>query len=125
MNERIKALRKKHPRARVIFHHRKVPNGVNLYNRLKAEKLIFWHINYCIPRDDESSLLAIMTEMCGSDYPAEVHFPINLYAEPLPEPAPASPATVFTQALSFPPTTHVITYTPPSSPSPAPKVEHT
>jgi hypothetical protein len=118
MNARIKILRKKHPRAVVIFQHRKVPNGINLYNRLKVAKQIVWRVNYCMPRNSEHELLAAIREMCGADYPAEIHFPINLYAESLPS---ESPSNLFTQAPSYQPVatstpSHVITYTPPSSP---------
>jgi hypothetical protein len=76
-------IRQKHPRAIVIFQHRKVPNGVNLFNRLRAEKLILSHINYCIPSNNEANLLDALNKLCGIEYPAEVNFPINRYAEPL------------------------------------------
>ena len=120
MNERIKNLRRKHPHALVIFQHRKIPNGINLYNRLRAEKVVFTHFNYCIPSNNEETLIAALTEMCGDEYPAEVNFPINLYAEPV---APASPTDIFTQLASFEPVAepaHTITYTPPSSPPASP-----
>jgi len=116
MNGRIKMLRKKHPRALVIFQHKKVPNGVNLYNRLKTEKLVLSNFNYCIPHNNEATLLAALNQICGVEYPAEVNFPINLYVEPI---APTSPTDIFTQLASFEPA-HVITYTPPSSPPASP-----
>jgi hypothetical protein len=103
MNQRIKAIRKNHPRAVVIFQHRKVPNGINLFNRLRVEKLILSHINYCIPHNNESSLIAALNELCGGDYPAETNFPINVYAEAIPEPtikSPVSPMDLFSQVSS-------------------------
>jgi hypothetical protein len=124
MNERIKVLRRKHPRAVVVFQHRKVPNGINVYDRLRLEKLVGSHHNYCIPFNDELSLLKALKEMCGADYPAEVNFPINVYAEPEPTPEPATDASaelaqLFTQLSQFQPLADspaVIHYSPPSSP---------
>src|SRR5579864_7854743 len=83
MNDRIKTLRKKHRQALVIFQHRKVPNEVNLYKRLRIERLVISHVNYCTPIDDnESHLLSTLKEMCAtSEYPADVNFPINLDIE--------------------------------------------
>src|SRR5277367_5176835 len=62
----IKRLRRKHPKAELIFQHRRVPNAVNLYDRLRGEKLVRSHHNYCIPTTNEVTLRAAMV-ICAAN----------------------------------------------------------
>jgi KilA-N domain/Protein of unknown function (DUF3627) len=77
MNAAIKKLRRKHPAAEVLFLHRKIPNAVNLYTRLKTQKVVKSTHNYCTPTCDEQQLLFHLSSLCGTDYPTSNTAPLN------------------------------------------------
>ena len=102
----IKRLRQKHPRAEIIFQHRRVPNAVNMYDRLRNEKLVLSHQNYCTPANDGVALRAAMTQMCGQQFPPEVLLPPYSWI---------FSKTVKPTPINNP--THIIHQTPPASPT--------
>ena len=110
----IKRLRHKHPRAELIFQHRRVPNAVNLYDRLRGEKLVRSHHNYCIPATDEVTLRAAMTDMCGEQFPPTILLPS--YSWIIAKPVIASTPVVEPA--------HVVFNTPPASPPYLPPSYH-
>ena len=61
----INKLRSKHPHAEVLFQHKQVPNAINLYGRLRGNKLIKSSRNYCSPTTTERELLEDIKAMCG------------------------------------------------------------
>jgi hypothetical protein len=77
MNAAIKKLRRKHPEAEVLFLQRKIPNAVNLYSRLKAQKIVHSAHNYCTPTCDEHQLLYHLCSLCGTTYPPSNTAPLN------------------------------------------------
>src|SRR5277367_707618 len=102
----MKRLRQKHPRAEIIFQHRRVPNAVNMYNGLRNEKLVLSHQNYCTPASDGVALRAAMTQMCGQQFPPEVLLPPYSWI---------FSKTVKPTPINNP--THIIHQTPPASPT--------
>ena len=52
MNQIINKFTDKHPKATIMFHQKFIPNGVNLFQRLKVQRLIaslqnFFNLNTC------------------------------------------------------------------------------
>jgi hypothetical protein len=62
----IQKLRQKHQRAEVIFQELRVPNAVNLYTRLKAQKIVEHKHNYCTPTCTTQQLVYHLNNLCGS-----------------------------------------------------------
>jgi len=112
MTTAINKLRRKHPHAVVVFQHRRVANGVNLFNRLREKKLIKSKFNYCRLKTSENDLIEAITEICGRDYPPEVLMPMNAWAAPINAVTTSKPP----EPAKFP--VHIISYTPPASPTP-------
>ena len=110
----IKRLRCKHPKAELIFQHRRVPNAVNLYDRLRGEKLVRSHHNYCIPTTNEVTLRAAMSDMCGEQFPPAVLLPPYSWIV-------AKPAITSTPVDE---PNHIIFTTPPASPPYLPPSYH-
>jgi KilA-N domain/Protein of unknown function (DUF3627) len=77
MNGAITKLRRKFPQATVVYQHKKVPNAVNLYTRLKDHKSVKHTHNYCTPTCSEDQLLYLLNSLCGSTYPATNTTPLN------------------------------------------------
>jgi hypothetical protein len=95
----VKHLRRRHPQAQIIFQHRRIPNAVNMFDKLRSEKLIKSHRNYCMPTDDEASLLASVTAMCSDQFPPNISLPLHNW--------------VVTKSHD-----HKVSLTPPASPPP-------
>jgi len=73
----INKLRRKHPRAQVIWQQHRIPNGVNLYSRLKYDKSILTSRNYCIPSHDEAQFINKLNEIAGNEYTRNIYTPFN------------------------------------------------
>jgi hypothetical protein len=65
----IQKLRQKHQKAEVIFQEPRVPNAVNLYTRLKAQKIVEHKHNYCTPTCTTQQLVYHLNNLCGTTYP--------------------------------------------------------
>ena len=72
----IKRLRRKHPQAEIIFQHRRIPNAVNMYDRLRDEKLVKSSRNYCMPTNDEQTFKNAIEEMCGEQFKPDITLPL-------------------------------------------------
>jgi hypothetical protein len=79
MSAAITKLRRKFPDAEVIYQQRKVPNTVNLYNRLKDRKAVEHTRNFCTPTCTEEELLYLLNSLCGTYYPGSNTAPFNNY----------------------------------------------
>jgi len=73
----IKKLRRKFPAAEVIYQQRKVPNAINLYSRLKNQRVVEHTRNFCTPTCTEKELLYLLNSLCGTQYPASNPAPLN------------------------------------------------
>lgn len=78
MSGAISKLRNKFPAAEVIYTQRKVPNAINLYSRLKDQKIVEHTRNYCTPTCSEQQLLYHLNNLCGTAYPASNPLPLNV-----------------------------------------------
>src|SRR5271156_5450468 len=58
MSRAVKRLRVQHPHSIMIYQYNTVPNPVNLYNRLKASKVLECKANYCRSKISEADLIA-------------------------------------------------------------------
>jgi hypothetical protein len=63
MNKVIKRRQEKHPNSTIIYQNLKVPNPINLYNRLKASGILTFKRNYCITHLTEVDLIAKLGEL--------------------------------------------------------------
>ena len=57
MSRAVKKLRAKHPNSIMIYQSSRVPNPVNLYNRLKASGLLRFKGNYCTSQVAEADVI--------------------------------------------------------------------
>jgi KilA-N domain/Protein of unknown function (DUF3627) len=73
----IRKMRQKHAGAEVIYQQKRVPNAVNLYTRLKAQRVVQHKQNYCSPICSEEQLLYHLNSLCGTNYPASNPAPLN------------------------------------------------
>jgi hypothetical protein len=87
MGTTITKLRRKHSAAEVIYQQRKVPNAVNLYTRLKDQRIVQCTRNYCTPNCTQQQLLFHLNSLCGTSYPASNPEPLNIWIKS----EPASP----------------------------------
>lgn len=77
MGGSINKLRRKHPQAEVLYQQKKVPNAVNLYSRLKQQKIVQHTHNYCTPTCNQKELLIHLNSLCGTSYPSSNIAPLN------------------------------------------------
>ena len=111
----IKNLRRKYPQAEIIFQHRRIPNAVNMYDRLRNDKLVKSHGNHCMPADNEATLLDAIKVMCGDQFPPDISLPLYNWIAIKPvdippqttEPSPS--ASLATSPPYLPPSYHVCT----------------
>jgi hypothetical protein len=73
----IRKLRRKHTGAEVIYQQKQVPNAVNLYTRLKAQRVVQHKNNYCSPICSPQQLLYHLNSLCGTNYPSSNPAPLN------------------------------------------------
>jgi hypothetical protein len=73
----IKKLRRKFPNSEVLYQQRKVPNAINLFSRLKSQKAIEANRNFCNPLCNEKELIHLLSNLCGTQYPASNPAPHN------------------------------------------------
>ena len=73
----IKKLRRKFPNSEVIYQQRKVPNAINLFSRLKSHRAIEANRNFCNPTCSEKELVHLLSNLCGTQYPASNAAPHN------------------------------------------------
>jgi hypothetical protein len=73
----IKKMRQKFPASEVIYQQRKVPNAINLYCRLKQQKIVEHSRNFCTPTCTEAQLLYHLNTLCGTEYPTSNILPLN------------------------------------------------
>ena len=88
MSGSIKKVRRKHPAAEVIYTQRKVPNAINLFTRLKEQRIVAHCRNYCLPTCTEQQLLYHLHSLCGTSYPDSNPAPHNICLE-----SPTSPVS--------------------------------
>jgi len=82
MSGAINKLRRRHPRAEVIYHQNKIPNAVNLFTRLKDDGIILAKRNYCVAKhNNEQSLIVRMSELCGTTHPSCNVAPLNAHMQ--------------------------------------------
>ena len=79
MSGTINKLRRKFVSAEVVYQQRKVPNAINLYSRLKEQKLVKHTHNFCSPLCTEHQLLYHLNSLCGTQHPASNPAPFNGY----------------------------------------------
>ena len=80
MSRTINKLRRKHPNAEVIFQQMKIPNAVNLFSRLKAQKAIRAERNYFRSlQNDEKQLITLISNLCSTNYPPRNVTPLNAW----------------------------------------------
>jgi KilA-N domain/Protein of unknown function (DUF3627) len=79
MGAAINKIRRKFPTAEVVYQQRKVPNAINLYSRLKQQKVVESTHNYCTPICSQQQLLHHLNNLCGTTYPASNPMPLNCY----------------------------------------------
>jgi hypothetical protein len=77
MSGAISKLRRKFTSAEVVYQQRKVPNAINLYSRLKEQKLVEHTHNFCSPTCSQQQLLYHLNSLCGTHYPASNPAPLN------------------------------------------------
>ena len=102
MSPAINKLRKRFLKVKVIYQHRRVPNSINLYGRLRANEQVVSYHNFCDPAGDEADLISNLSELLHSDYPPENVEPLNAWVSAAAEP-PTSPSALFTQIEPFSP----------------------
>ena len=82
MSGRITKLRRRHPRAEVLFHQNKVPNSINLFTRLKEGSIVKTKRNYCMLLSyDEKEFLEQIQSLCGIARPPLNVVPLNVYMQ--------------------------------------------
>src|SRR5271156_172900 len=79
MNGSITKIRRKFQAAEVIYMQKKVPNSINLYTRLKQQKMLAHSHNLCTPTCNEQELLYHLNSLCGTYFPASNPHPHNVY----------------------------------------------
>ena len=73
----INKLRRKHNQAEVIYIKTRVPNAVNLYLRLKAQKIVAHKHNYCTPTCNQQELLYHLNSLYSTSYPTPDNAALN------------------------------------------------
>ena len=64
----INNLKRKYPNSEIIYKRLYIPNGVNLYNRLKGLKIIISTNNkFCIKSGSEAEMTSALDNICGDN----------------------------------------------------------
>ena len=77
MSGTINKLRRKFVSAEVVYQQRKVLKAINLYSRLKEQKLVKHTHNFCSPLCTEHQLLYHLNSLCGTQHPVSNPAPFN------------------------------------------------
>lgn len=64
MSTTIKKFQIRHPNAGIMYHQKFAPNGVNLFLRLKAQRIVITHQNYFNIATCEHELVKCISAMC-------------------------------------------------------------
>ena len=80
MREAILKIRSKYPNSIMIYQHSTMPNGVNLYKRLKRSGMIRHKGNYCAPFSyiGEAELINALGKLVGTVVPKVEHMNCTL-----------------------------------------------
>ena len=78
MHTAMKKFTGKHPNAVIMFHQRFIPNGINLYQRLKVQRLIKTHHNFFNIMTCEHGLVKAIDVMNAN----EIRSPVVNYSDP-------------------------------------------
>ena len=98
MSTAISKLRRhRHPYSQVLFQQSKVPNAINLFERMKQHNIIKAKRNYCIPVDtngDETKFINHIRNLCGTKNPQRNNTTaLNSHINSLRAPPPPPPST--------------------------------
>ena len=82
MSSTITKLRRRHPRAEVLYHQNKIPNSINLFTRLREGSIVKTKRNYCMLLSyDEKEFLNQIQSLCGIAHPPLNVAPLNVYMQ--------------------------------------------